>query len=231
MFLAIPGMTLANAPYACACSCAPSSRVENFLSADAVFHGTVLTHIYHGDPKESWDADVEWIFDVESTLKGEVPDPVSVWSSAGSGTCGVWFQDGGRYEVYTRIGEGKHWTGLCSGNRKLETPADGSTPIPPPSPSASPSVQASQSPPGPVTPSPAPSPKVPSPSEPGPSISTTPETSQGPPHAAEASQEPAIFASRPVDPDQRGHPLLFLAAALLSAVVGLGVWWRAIRRG
>lgn len=219
LLLGVPGMAFAQIPAACACSCAVMTPEEQFASADAVFVGTIVQKVDHADPGEHGGpgGEAEWVFDVESISKGEVADPVSVWTGAAA-MCGYSFSKGSRYEVYAHSSENGRWTtSICTGTKLLEAG---------PGPRTTPSAPTPQSPREPT-------PEEPQPPSPSPADATpiTPTiTSEAP---TESSPSPATLtlASQRTESSERGRWMLLIFATASLTGLGAGVWWRKIRRG
>src|SRR5262249_47611344 len=107
----------AAAPYARACSCAPSDFYADFAASNAIFIGEVLDISSPGteDPPL-----VSVTMRVETTWKGELPTPTTHVLTASSGaSCGFSFRVGARYLVYAYRPEvapasDELWATLCT---------------------------------------------------------------------------------------------------------------------
>lgn len=133
---------------ACACSCIYRTESEHMEAADAVFEGVVIESRDPVDSSPTGSGDqIEWIFDVEEILKGEVRDPQSIWSARESSTCGFRFEVNKRYRVYAYNFEGQMRTSICSGTRSAERAEPIESSSPSPVPEESPTPQPANSPP------------------------------------------------------------------------------------
>jgi hypothetical protein len=111
-FLVLLLLVLAPLPVAArpawACSC--GGLADPLESAETAFVGVAE------DVDEPWFGnEVEVRFAVESVLKGEAGDSVTLITMKDSASCGYEFAEGGRYRVYEYDGG----TNLCAGNKLL----------------------------------------------------------------------------------------------------------------
>lgn len=108
MLLAIGGLTVLTAAPAQACSCVGGPPAAGVRNADVIFRGTVVE-----DRRK--DGSHALTFDVDTSWKGEVPDPVVVHTGLGGGDCGLGGGEGGRQLVFANPDEeGVLHTGICS---------------------------------------------------------------------------------------------------------------------
>jgi hypothetical protein len=97
-----------------ACSCVGGrTDAQAAADADAVFVGRVVAE------RRSSQA-VTWTLDVETVVKGDVPQRHAVRSAAYGASCGAELDMGGWYLVLAETNaDGTVSTGLCSGNRDV----------------------------------------------------------------------------------------------------------------
>ena len=104
-----------------ACSCVPPDPASDIETADAA---VVAVLVKRGEPKPEVMADgtsvinmgqdVDWTFDVERVVKGDVGRQVVVRSAASGAACGYELQVGERAGLFLS-GDGDDWRGsLCS---------------------------------------------------------------------------------------------------------------------
>jgi len=112
-------MSLLPASRALACSCAGVSERQAFEGADVVFDGVATTSTEPLIIQSSGDP-VEFTFAVEKTLKGDLPSPQVIVTTALSGaSCGAEFQVGERWRVFAYGSSDNLESNLCAGNRLL----------------------------------------------------------------------------------------------------------------
>lgn len=123
LVFAVSAIVIGHAPGAWACSCAGGMSQEDYRKQSAAaFVGVPLErHESERNDTQPYDAAVvEYVFDVEQTLKGDLDRKVRATSSDHGATCGFTFTVGHRYRVYLYESEdGTYATGLCSGNQDL----------------------------------------------------------------------------------------------------------------
>ena len=105
-----------------ACSCAPpSTEVEAFTLADAVFVGSV-EQIYDARTGDSGNPQVV-VMRVSDVYKGDVTETQGIVTSADGASCGFDFVVGEAYVVFSastdRTDEGFYESALCDGTRLL----------------------------------------------------------------------------------------------------------------
>jgi hypothetical protein len=103
---------------ALACQCVPQTSLHHLALADVVFSGR-LSEI-DGPPPDrltySSIDPVDYRFDVDRVLKGDVPVNATVRSVVSGGSCGLEDMSvGDRYTVFAVARDGSLVTGLCSG--------------------------------------------------------------------------------------------------------------------
>ncbi|MBO3741981.1 hypothetical protein [Actinoplanes flavus] len=109
MLLVLAPVPVAARP-AWACSCA--TGFDPLEQAETAFVGVVQE--VDGD---LWDARVDVRFTVESVLKGDLGDTVTLATEKDEASCGYTFVEGGRYRVYANDDR----TNSCDGNELLAT--------------------------------------------------------------------------------------------------------------
>jgi hypothetical protein len=116
-------LTLSAVTPASACTCLPPpSFEESFAAAEAVFTGEVVRiEIIDG---EFFPQEMRVGLLLENYWKGELPDTVTIYTSASGASCGFPFEIGGDYLVYgdeSRAADGNRlWTHLCGRTGFLE---------------------------------------------------------------------------------------------------------------
>ncbi|HVL93349.1 MAG TPA: hypothetical protein VM264_08385 [Acidimicrobiales bacterium] len=121
LFLPVVGGHL---PAAQACSCIALAPEELLKMAEVAFEGTAVRAAEPGPGSGRSDEPVTWTFDVDRTVKGSVPDPVTVATARSSASCGFSFTPGLRYRVLAyRRADGRLETGLCSGTVEAPLPS------------------------------------------------------------------------------------------------------------
>lgn len=97
-----------------ACTCAqPPTEREVDRAAETIIVGRPAAVIEHDDTTE-----IEYVVDVEVLHKGEITDPVSLFTPREAGHCGVGLAEGQLYKLYPRRGDdGRLRIELCGGNR------------------------------------------------------------------------------------------------------------------
>jgi hypothetical protein len=110
-----------------ACSCIDLPQACMRFGHDAVFVGRVieLTPLKRpvGD-KGSYTLGYQLRFAVDEVLRGALSTEVVVETGWGGGDCGTPLPPGGTFLIFaSKNKEGELWTGLCSGNRALNTSA------------------------------------------------------------------------------------------------------------
>lgn len=108
---------------ATACTCLPRTMPEYLEEADAAFVGTVCSRWYPNENAaiQSSADPVYFTFRVEMAWKGVEADTVTIRTASGGSSCGTNFAAGVRHVVFARSREGELRTGMCSGNRVLES--------------------------------------------------------------------------------------------------------------
>lgn len=91
-----------------ACSCAEINVMDSLEHSSTVFVGTVLSKSIVGDHQ----------FQVEKMWKGELNDGFVY--SRNDGMCGIEFNVGETYLIFTSNVGGKETTNVCSGNKLIE---------------------------------------------------------------------------------------------------------------
>ncbi len=111
--LALLAGTLLHASSAAACSCAVSTKKQDYLNADYVFIGknlrTKTVNVGDDFPK------VEFVVEVEKSFKGKLPRYVAVRTESNSAMCGVSLAKNQTYLLYADKGTRKYiQTSLCT---------------------------------------------------------------------------------------------------------------------
>lgn len=107
-----------------ACSCAvPPDEATRDAQAETIIVGRVASVTEHEGTDEA-TGEVEYVVRVEVLHKGEITDPVSLWTAADDGLCGVHLDVDLLYKLYPRrADDGRQRITLCDGNRQA-TQAD-----------------------------------------------------------------------------------------------------------
>ena len=105
-------MTTPERSHACSCGEGEPTPVRDWLQADAVFTGTIVSFTYFGeDHVDVVEIDVDWVY------KGWLPP--TTYMMSGSSTCGLSYNavEGGRWLFYANEDAGKdtHLHGLWGG--------------------------------------------------------------------------------------------------------------------
>lgn len=120
------GLTLAAKP-ALACSCAVADTDRSIAGSDHIFAGTVVerreTPPRLGGGRSSADP-VYYVFEVDRAWKGDVYEKTTLYSEAGSESCGMEFKQGEKYLVFAQQGNKMATSGFCSGNETYTGGAD-----------------------------------------------------------------------------------------------------------
>lgn len=90
-----------------ACSCSSPSIEQKFEEASVIFTGTLVSKDKEGGN----------VFSVDKAWKGTLADGY-VYSGF-NGMCGIEFEVGNKYLIYTFNFKGKETTSLCSGNKLI----------------------------------------------------------------------------------------------------------------
>lgn len=124
----VPGLIVATAPPALACSCLDMTNDEAVKRADVVFSGKVIAYQKPIKASPSMGIDlITWTFEVHNAFKGKVAKQQKVISPVDEGVCGVRLKVGERYKVYAKRRNNSLETNLCSGTQQL---ADSATSTP-----------------------------------------------------------------------------------------------------
>lgn len=105
-----------------ACSCAPPPSAAQALGqAGAVFSGKVLQvkRVKRGDGVDGL-LQVEVVFAVNTSWKGDGRRVTSVFTASNSAACGYSFKRGMTYLVYAGESQGKLATTICSRTKRLK---------------------------------------------------------------------------------------------------------------
>jgi hypothetical protein len=105
-----------------ACECMNVERPCEYLRTDAAFVGSVIetVRVKHPIEKNAWTPGYSMRFSVETPVQGVAGKEVQIETGNGGGDCGTPLQPGGKFLVFAHNEkDGKLWTGMCSGNRKL----------------------------------------------------------------------------------------------------------------
>lgn len=109
-FVVLPGERVS------ACSCAPVHPRAGLKSADGAVVGSLISR---GEPKGeggvlSGGESVNWTFDVEVAVKGDIGETVDVVSAWSGVSCGLGVHVGERVGVLLTLGDRGRWrSGLC----------------------------------------------------------------------------------------------------------------------
>lgn len=107
-----------------ACSCIrPPDEATLDAAADTIIIGRATAVTEH-EVAANRAPELEYTVQVEALHKGEIPQPVGLWTASDSAACGVHLDIGQLYKLYPRRTEaGRYEIGLCDGHR-LATDAD-----------------------------------------------------------------------------------------------------------
>lgn len=118
--LVLLGTCLSTACFAC--QCINLERPCEYLRADTAFVGTVIetVRVKHPMDKNSWTPGYSMRFSVETPLQSVVGQEVQIETGNGGGDCGTPLPRGSKFLIFAyKEKDGRLWTGMCSGNRKL----------------------------------------------------------------------------------------------------------------
>src|SRR5713226_5126099 len=110
-----------------ACECIGVKRPCEHLRSDAAFVGRVIETISTKHPvdKNSWTLGYSMRFVVETPLLGILGREMVIETGNGGGDCGTPLAPGGQFLIFAyKDKDGKFWTGMCSGNQKLDGTSD-----------------------------------------------------------------------------------------------------------
>ena len=98
-------------PAALACSCVAMSPAEQLRGANAAFVGTLIS-VGAGD--ESYGGEeIDWTFQVEQVVKGELGSTVDVRSPVDTGACGFQMAEGMRVGIFLHKADGRWHGSMC----------------------------------------------------------------------------------------------------------------------
>ena len=113
-----------------ACSCGGPMSTCGALTSDVAFVGQVI-EIKPSDRKGEFIGmglarGYSMRFSVEESFRGALGTEITIETGAGGGDCGTPLKPGSRFVIFARkTDSGELWTGLCSGNRELNSSPEG----------------------------------------------------------------------------------------------------------